>query len=172
MVAINGGYHNIATGDWAAIGGGVKNKAYSNYATVLGGYLNKANAKFATVLGGSRNTVSGRYSTVMGMKTKVTGDYAAGLGFGGGTDCFVRGDHAFGVCANQFIISGSFGEFDLISELTSRRELSDIVDKVSDLEVENAELEKQVTDKIAALLQDSRVTNTLADSIKSLLSTL
>jgi len=172
MVAINGGYHNIATGDWAAIGGGVKNKAYSNYATVLGGYLNKANAKFATVLGGSRNTVSGRYSTVMGMKTKVTGDYAAGLGFGGGTDCFVRGDHAFGVCANQFIISGSFGEFDLISELTSRRELSDIVDKVSDLEVENAELEKQVTDKIAALLQYSRVTNTLADSIKSLLSTL
>ena len=171
MVSINGGMHNICTGDWTAIGGGVKNKAYSNYATVIGGYLNKASSKFATVLGGSRNTCSGRYSSVMGFKTKVTSDYSIGLGFSG-ADCFIRGANTFGVCANKFVLSGSYGDFDLLAELGSRRQLGEVTKQVDEVEAENAALESKIRSRIQELLESDRLTAETATTVGKLLNSL
>ena len=170
--AINGGLHNIATGQWAAINGGVKNKAYSNYATVIGGYLNKASARFATVLGGSRNTVSGKVSIGMGTKVKVTGEHSAGLGFDGGDSCYIRGDSSFGACTQKFILSGDFGEFDLLAVLAARRELLEVSKTVDDVEEENAELEAAIREKITGLLDGGRIKAETASVVSSLLSSL
>lgn len=171
LVAISGGMHNIATGDWAAIIGGIKNKAYSNYASVLGGYLGKANAKFATVAGGSKNTVAGRYGVVMGQKVKVTGDHTFGLGFNGGATCAVRGDHTFGACTQAFTISTADGDFDLLAELSSRRQLTDVSKEVEKLEEENFKLEKLVMSKLESLLDSGRLNKDAMSSITSMLST-
>jgi hypothetical protein len=169
LVAIAGGLHNIATGDWTSITGGVKNKAYSNYATVSGGYLGKSSSKFATVTGGSKNTVSGRYGIGMGMKVKVTGDNSIGMGFDSGIDCNVRGDNTFGVCAQSFILSGEYGEFDLLSELTSRRQLTTIGKEIQDLEKENMQLEKSLRAQILALLDTGRIGKEAGAAIAALL---
>lgn len=169
LVSIGGGLHNIATGDWTSILGGVKNKAYSNYAAVMGGYLNKANSKFATALGGSKNTVSGRYGLVMGQKTKVTGDYSIGLGFDSGNICNIRGDHTFGACSDSLILSGDFGEFDLLSELSSRRRLTEASDEVELLEKENKMLEAQVQTELERLLVSDRLDEVSASRINALL---
>lgn len=176
MSAIGGGLHCITTGDWCSISGGVKNKAYSNYATVSGGYLNKANAKFAVATGGSRNTVSGRHSTSLGMKTKVTGDFSIGLGFNGGSDCAVRGDSTFGMCTDQFILSGEYGEFDAgaaLSDLaSSSRRLQSVTKDANDLQAENEDLELQLRRKIEALLNNGRLDKDVANSIKAMLPSL
>jgi len=169
MVSIAGGLHNIATGDWTSIIGGVKNKAYSNYASVMGGYLGKANSKFATVLGGSKNTVAGRYGMVMGQKVKVTGDYTFGMGFDGGTLCNIRGDHTFGACTESFVISTEDGDFDIIAELGSRRQLTDLSKEYNAVEEENKLLEQQLLEKIDELINDGRLASAAMASIKALL---
>lgn len=169
MVSIGGGFHNIATGDWTSITGGVKNKAYSNYATSLGGYLGKASAKFATVAGGSKNTVSGRYGVVMGMKTKVTGDSSFGMGFDAGTACNIRGDNTFGVCTQSLLLSGDFGEVDVLATLASRRQLTTVSKEIEQVEQENKDLEAQLRNKILGLIQGSKIGQAEAATIASLL---
>ena len=172
LASINGGYHNIATGDYTTLGGGVKNKAYSNYATVLGGYLGKCNSKFATIGGGSRNTVAGRFGLALGTRVKVTGDYSMGLGFAGTSNCYVRGDNSFGICADSVVISGTNGELDLVTVLEDGRQLSEATKTVEDLEEEKEELEEELRTKIEALLAKGGVRAGAVDFIESMLSSL
>ena len=81
--AIAGGISNLISGGngYSFVGGGEENMVYGTFSSILGGEGNKVYGNDGVTLGGWFSESSGRFALVgPGKASKVSGDYAVGLG--------------------------------------------------------------------------------------------
>ena len=81
--AIAGGVSNLISGGngYSFVGGGEENMVYGTFSSILGGEGNKVYGNDAVTLGGWFSESTGKFALVgPGRASKVSGDYAVGLG--------------------------------------------------------------------------------------------
>merc|ERR1711898_1900 len=128
---MGGGSMNYVSSTAGTVLGGMYNKVMSNYATVLGGFRSKVDSRFSLITGGSKNTINGRFGFTMGYRAKVTGDFSAAISLSE-DGCEVRDDTQLGICASQFTIRDSDGNWnDMMDLIDSRARQLKVVDEIA-----------------------------------------